>query len=250
MTTTGVPTESAADDPADGALPDRLPMGFYYGEAALDRLTRFERVVLQPNAYRPAELAQLRAAGTQPIAYLSLSEDVGPPAPWQRPERNPDWGGAMVVMGDERWVAHVVAAAEAALDAGFTGLFLDQLNVEFTYPEDLPDLLALITTLRALPRSGYVMANRGFAMLPELAAVVDGILFESFSTCWTADGYARWPDDVLDYHGGIAAQLHVLGVDVVALDYAETGDLAEFARARAARYVMPCFVSNKLLSQV
>ena len=42
---------------------------------------------------------------------------------------------------------------------------LDQLNVEFTYPEELPNLLALVKTLRALPCSGYIMANRGFAML-------------------------------------------------------------------------------------
>ena len=111
------------------------PVGFYYGSGKLERLTRFDRVVLQPDAYTPVELAQLRGEGTLPLAYLSLSEDVGPPAPWQ--------------------------------------------------PGDLPDLLALITTLRGLPRSGYVLANRGFAMLPQLAEVVDGILFESFSARWT-----------------------------------------------------------------
>ena len=90
------------------------PVGFYYGSGKLARLTRFDRVVLQPDAYTPAELAQLRGEGTLPLAYLSLSEDVGPPAPWQRDERNPDWGGAMVVIGDQRWVEHVVAIAEAA----------------------------------------------------------------------------------------------------------------------------------------
>lgn len=226
------------------------PVGFYYGSGELERLTRFDRVVLQPDAYTSAELAQLRGEGTRPLAYLSLSEDVGPPAPWQRDERNPDWGGAMVVIGDQRWVEHVVAIAEAALDAGFTGLFLDQLNVEFTYPGDLPDLLALITTLRGLPRSGYMLANRGFAMLPELADVVDGILFESFSARWTDTGYASWPHDVLDFHGGVAEQLRLLDVDAFALDYADAEHLSEFARRRAARFGMPCFVSNKALSRI
>ncbi len=255
MTTTNQPPTGPTDGHVDrptgaGPAPTDRPVGFYYGQGALDRLTRFDRVVLQPDAYGSDELAQLRREGTLPLAYLSLSEDVGPPAPWQRVERNPDWGGAMVVIGDQRWVAHVVAAAEAALDAGFTGLFLDQLNVEFTHPEDLPDLLALITTLRAQPRSGYLLANRGFAMLPRLAEVVDGILFESFSACWTATGYAPWPDDVLDYHGGIAEQLHRLGVDLFALDYAESEDLSDFARARAARFGMPSFVSDKLLTRI
>jgi hypothetical protein len=226
------------------------PIGFYYGEGRLERLTRFDRVVLQPAAYSPAELAQLRREGTLPLAYLSLSEDVGPPAPWQRDERNPDWGGAMVVIGDQRWVAHVVTIAQRAIDAGFTGLFLDQLNVEFTHPEDLPDLLALITRLRRLPRSGYMLANRGFAMLPRLAEIVDGVLFESFSARWTDTGYSPWPRDMLDFHGGIAQQLHLLGVDAFALDYADTEGLSEFAHGRAAQFGMPCFVSDKVLSRI
>ena len=175
---------------------------------------------------------------------------MGPPAPWQREERNPDWGGALVVIGDQRWVAHVVSAAEDAIAAGFAGLFLDQLNIEFTHPEDLPDLLALIRTLRGLPHSGYLLANRGFAMLPQLAEIVDGILFESFSARWTDCGYAPWPDDVLDFHGGVAERLRHLDVEAYALDYADGEDLAEFARWRAARFGMPCFVSNRLLSQI
>jgi hypothetical protein len=228
----------------------RKPVGFYYGSGAVDRLSSYDRVVLQPDAYRPAELAKLRGAGTQPLAYLSLSEDQGPPAVWQRPERNPDWGGAMVHIGDPRWVAHVVGSAETALEAGFAGLFLDQLNVEFTYPEELPNLLALVRALRALPGSGYIMANRGFAMLPQLADDVDGILFESFSARWTATGYGPWPDDVLDFHGGIAERLWRLDVEAYALDYADDEDLAEFARRRADRFGMPCFISNRLLSLI
>lgn len=63
-----------------------------YGAGQLERLLRYQRVVLQPDFYSAAELSRLRKAGVEPLAYLSLSEDQGPPAPWQRPERNPDWG--------------------------------------------------------------------------------------------------------------------------------------------------------------
>ena len=64
----------------------------------------------------PDELAWLRAREVQPLGYLSLSEDQGPPAPWQRPERNPDWGGAFVHVGHPGWVEHVVGQAKAAMD--------------------------------------------------------------------------------------------------------------------------------------
>lgn len=226
------------------------PVACYYGAGELDRLVRYGRVVLQPDAYGPAELERLRRVGTQPLAYLSLSEDTGPPAPWQRGRRNPDWGGAMVVVGDPRWVDHVLGEARSALDRGFEGLFLDQLNVEFTFPEDLPDLLALIAEVRAVAGPAYLLANRGFAMLPRLAELVDGVLFESFSARWVGRGYAPWPDDVLEVHAGVARQLLDLGLDVFCLDYAEDDELAAFARYRAARFGLPCFVSNRRLSLV
>ena len=68
-------------------------------------------MVLQPDFYTPEELAVLAERGVQPLAYLSLSEDTGPPAPWQRADRNPDWGGAFVHVGHPGWVEHVVGQA-------------------------------------------------------------------------------------------------------------------------------------------
>jgi hypothetical protein len=229
---------------------DAPPIVFYYGTGRVAELAGYPRAVLQPEFYRPPELHRLRAAGTDPLAYLSLSEDQGPPAPWQRPERNPDWGGAFVHVGHPGWHEHVLAQARAAVDAGFAGLFLDTLNVELTFPEDLPALLALVAAVRAVPGSGYVLANRGFGLLPELAGHVDGILFESFSARWTAEGYAPWPPDVLEGHARVAEELPRYGVDLYALDYADSPGLADFARRRAALFGLQCVISDRALSLV
>ncbi|HWH00865.1 MAG TPA: hypothetical protein VNV66_16485 [Pilimelia sp.] len=227
------------------------PLCFYYGAGRVDALARYRRVVLQPDFYRPEELAVLGERGTQPLAYLSLSEDTGPPAPWQRPDRNPDWGGAFVHVGHPGWVEHVIGQARAAMSAGFRGLFLDTLNVEHTYPEDVPHLLTLIAALRAETAPEYLLANRGFGLLPALAALVDGVLFESFSVRWTDDGgYAPWPPDVLEFHAQIAEQLLVLDLDLYALDYADHPGLADFARRRARQFGLHCVVSDKALSRV
>ncbi|RBQ16252.1 hypothetical protein DP939_31830 [Spongiactinospora rosea] len=228
-----------------------LPIAFYYGAGELDRLSRFGKVVLQADFYTEGELSVLKARGVQTLGYLSLSEDVGPPAPWQRPERNPDWGGAFVHVGDPRWIAHVVAQARRAMARGFGGLFLDTLNLEQTYPEDLPHLLTLIAAVKEEAGPDYLLANRGFGLLPELADLVDGILFESFSARWVnTDGYARWPDDVLEVHASVAERLLGLDVDLYALDYADSDELADFARRRAGEYGMLCFVSDRVLSRI
>lgn len=233
------------------APPPRDPICFYYGAGRLDELRRYDRVVLQPDFYPPAELAQLSEAGVQALGYLSLSEDTGPPAPWQRAEHNPDWGGAYVHVGHPGWVEHVVTQARAAVEAGFGGLFLDTLNVELTFPDDVPHLLTLIAAIREEAKPGYLLANRGFGLLPALADLVDGILFESFSARWTDDGeYGPWPADVLEFHAQIAEQLLGLDVDLYALDYADSPGLADFARRRAHQFGMVCVVSDKALSRI
>ncbi|MEU7892642.1 hypothetical protein AB0B45_07220 [Nonomuraea sp. NPDC049152] len=226
------------------------PICFYYGDGRLDRLACYDKVVLQAGFYGTAQLAVLKSHGVHTLGYLSLSEDVGPPAPWQRPERNPDWGGAFVHVGDPRWVGHVVDQAKAAIATGFTGLFLDTLNLEQTYPEDLPHLLALIAAIREEARPDYLLANRGFGLLPRMAELVDGVLFESFSARWVDEHtYAPWPDDVLEVHATVAERLLEYDLDLYALDYADTAELTEFAHRRATEYGMLCFVSDRVLSR-
>lgn len=228
----------------------RQPLAFYYGDGRLDDLAAFQRVVLQPQFYSAGELVELRGRGTRPLAYLSLSEDEGPPAPWQRPHRDPDWGGALVHLDDPRWTRHVMELAGRALAAGFEGLFLDTLNVEWTYPEDLPHLLTLVGALRAQAPGAYLLANRGFALMPALADLVDGVVFESFSVRWVEGGYAPWPSDVLEGHAKVAEQLLALDLDLFALDYADDELLATFAERRARQFGMSCFVADKLLSRL
>jgi polysaccharide biosynthesis protein PelA len=224
------------------------PIAFYYGTGELEGLATYQRVVLQP-VYAPDELAFLRKRGVEPLAYLSLSEDQGPPAPWHRSERNPDWGGAYVQVGHPEWVDRVVTQAEEALDRGFAGLFLDTLNVELTFPEDVPDLVALVAAVREVAGASYLLANRGFALLPRLAELVDGVLFESFSVRWHDSGYAPWPPDVLEVHAQIAERLLELDLDLYALDYVDTDELATFAARRAVQFGLHSFVSDRALSR-
>ncbi|MEV4703233.1 endo alpha-1,4 polygalactosaminidase [Actinoplanes sp. NPDC049316] len=229
---------------------DRAPICFYYGNGKLLDLAEYPRVVLQPAFYNAEELAFLKGRGVQCLGYLSLSEDTGPPADWQRAERNPDWGGTFVHVSHPGWVSYVVGQARDALAAGFDGLFLDTLNVELTFPEDVPHLLTLVAAIRAEAGPAYVLANRGFGMLPRLAELVDGVVFESFSARWTEDGYAPWPPDVLEFHAQIAEQLLRLEVDLYALDYADDPGLTDFAMRRARQFGMQCIVSDRALSRV
>jgi hypothetical protein len=146
---------------------------------------------------------------------------------------------------------HVVGQAKEAIAAGFVGLFLDTLNVELTFPEDVPHMLTLVAAIREEAQPEYMLANRGFGLLPRLAEFVDGIVFESFSARWVDDGgYAPWPADVLEMHAQIAEQLLQFDLDLYALDYADSVGLADFARRRARQFGLHSFVSDRALSRV
>jgi UDP-glucose 4-epimerase/UDP-glucuronate decarboxylase len=229
---------------------ERRPIALYYGDGQLDRLAEYRKVVLQPEFYSPEDLTHLRQCGVRPLAYLSLSEDQGPPGPWHRADRNPDWGGSFVHVDHPGWVTHVVDQARAALKAGFTGLFLDTLNVELTYPEDVAHVLSLIATLRREHDTAYLLANRGFGMLPELTELVDGVLFESFSVRWSEDGCRPWPADVLENHAQIAERLAGFDLDLYALDYADSDGLAAFAVRRARQFGLQTFISDRTLARL
>lgn len=223
----------------------RPPLAVYDGSGRVGDLLEYRRVVLRPQAYCEEELAGLRQGGTEPLAALSLSEDPGPPAPWQCSRRNRESGAALVHVDHPGWSDHLRAETERILAAGFCGLFLDTLNAEWTSGRDLLYLLELVRTLREAAGTSYLLANGGFAMLPRLAEYVDGVVFESFSARHVDGAYAAWPTDVLAAHGRLAERLLGFDMNLYALDYADDEELAAFARQRAQRYGMSCFVSDK-----
>ena len=168
-------------------------LAVYYGAGELGALSRFGRVALQPGHYRDGDLERLRAAGTSPLAYLSLGEDTGGPAPWCRDDRNPDWHGFYVRAGHPGWAAHITQQAEALTARGFAGFLLDTLDCADLFPEERDAYLELVRRVRAALPEGYLLANRGFSLLPELAEFVDGVLFRAFSSTWRGAVPGRSP---------------------------------------------------------
>jgi hypothetical protein len=221
----------------------------YYGRGGVDRLARYERVALQPGLHTRDELAFLADAGTRTLAYLSVGEDLGPPSPWQREERNPHWGGRYVVVAHPGWRTSLLTVAESVFDFGFQGLFLDTLDAAGASPEGPEATVALVDALHGVDGDRPLLANRGFALAPYLASLVDGFVFEGFSTTWVG-GYRALDVGELGRNDRALAALSRVDRPIYALDYAADNALARFARARAATHDLPCQVSDRWLLQI
>ena len=143
--------------------------------------------------------------------------------------------------GHPGWGATVQARATQAL-AHADDLLLDTLE-----SADPTATLALVAGVRARCPDAVLYANRGLGLLPGLAPLIGGVLIEAFSTTHTPASTLHLPDG-LAYTSHWLREVRSLGLDVLALDYASTPELAALARARAAREKVPTFITNRALN--
>lgn len=228
----------------------RSPLGLYYGFGNVDQLSQFEKVVLQPGAHSSEELAQLAKKNVQTLAYLSLSQDSGPTADWHLDSVDPEWGSHYVKVDHPLWPMHLLQQAEKALELGFFGLFLDTLDVNYGTPEYITPVLSIARRIRLESEAKYVLANRGFGLLPALGLWVDGILFESFSVRWGKPSSAKVSEVEHRQNIDLVEKSRQYGLDLYSLDYADTPELKAYAKERAeSNGLIPSF-GNRTLDQV
>lgn len=205
-------------------------------------------MVVQPGLYRPADLRALRKGGTRVLGYLSVGEDHAlgdrPCLPGSEPYHravNPHWGSVAVDAAHPAWREVLLDRAGDAL-AHTDGLLLDTLCTA-----DPGATLDRVRDVRRAWPDAYLLANRGFTLLPDLAPLVDGVLIEAFGTTHSPR-YAPHDGMGLDYTAHWLAVCRDMGLEVLALDYAGTPALAALARTHAARSGVPTFVTDRALS--
>ena len=226
----------------------------YYGPptpAAVAALGGWDMVVVQTTLYAPEQLLALRKGGTRVLGYLSVGEDhaLGDRAcePFGEPYHaavNPAWGSVVVDAAHPQWARTLLARAAASV-AHADGLLLDTLD-----SAEPGATLARVRDVRAAFPQATLVANRGFGLLPELAPLLrphgGGVLFEALSTTH-APAYAAHDAGGLAYTAGQLAEVRRLELPVWALDYADTPQLAAWARARAATLGLGTFVTDRPL---
>jgi hypothetical protein len=204
----------------------------------MSALTRYEKAILQPNHYTPLELGWLDRHGVTTLAFIDMSKDN----PKARQEQH-------VLERSNISTQSVKEQVKIALDIGFKGLFLDMLETHS--PQDKKQKLELISQFRELASNRTILVNRGFSLMPDLLAKVDGIVFEAFSTQWNnKQGYALLSKPELAWSATIAMQLKQHQVPVYALDYADKAELKHFARRRAEHFGFTSLIANRELTQL
>jgi polysaccharide biosynthesis protein PelA len=182
----------------------------YSNKPRAEEFLGFDLAVLDSETHPP--ISPLSRPSRALLAYLSLGE-VGNHRSYFEAVKaeglllgeNPNWPGSFFVdVRDPRWSQRVIGQlVPAMLASGFNGVFLDTLDdpaaLERADAERRRGMSAaavdLVKALReAFPRI-YIMVNRGYELMPQIAPSIDFLLGESvYSTYDSArNRYHRVP---------------------------------------------------------
>lgn len=230
----------------------------YYGDPNVNKLSRFNTVIIEPSFYSKAMIDSLKKTSVT-VGYISLGE-LAPQdkhlmdgrTGWAMdkdnngsPDADKDWGSLYADPSSELWRNFIFQRADDILGAkGFDGLFLDTLDTVDLYPDAAKSMSELVLELRKRYPQKILIANRGFSIFNDISTAVDGVMFECFTTCYDSGKKKNSMLNVEDmlynqqiYETHLAGFLKAGGV-VLALDYALPSEkkLANAAWTRATDY--------------
>lgn len=241
---TSTPAAVGAPSPAR-ALDGVRSWAFAIGNRTLEgelgsRYGAYDLVVVDAQEARPAQVAEIRAAGAVVLGYLSVGtiEEWRPWYPRLRKYRIAawrDWEGEYFARVARRGFRREIAMriAPRLYGKGFDGLFLDNVDMIETYRGQRAGMRKLVAALGRLVHSdgGVLFSQNGYALLGPLLEHLDGWNREDVSTFYDFDRrrYRVRADRAV---GRVQRELRAVagaGLLVTATDYTPS------ARGRVAR---------------
>ncbi|MDD2710682.1 MAG: endo alpha-1,4 polygalactosaminidase [Verrucomicrobiae bacterium] len=252
----------------------------YYGGGQAGKLSAFDAVIISLDGEKttPKTVADIKSKrGALVIGYITIGEDDGPldkgdgrgPGGFDsryldknkdgKPDRNKVWRSHYVNAGNEGWIKRCLAEVRRLRgEFGVDGLFLDTLDTVDVYPETAAGMVKLVRAIRESEPSAVLAANRGFRIIGEIADLIDGVMFESFTATYDFQSKryrlfsAAELDSTREWAETVLLPLQRKGLVILALDYAEAGNEKTIRMAfdRAVTFgFVPC-VSNIKLDRV
>jgi len=171
---------------------------FYGPNPPSDVLSQFNRLIVEADNIKPAELKQLLSNNASIFAYLSVGE-VAPSRRWfNRLEpswmlgENKVWDSKIMDLASPGWQDFVIETLVSPLwQKGYRGIFLDTMDsfklltaspgAEKKQIRGLTDLLNRINKRYPDMR---LIANRGFEVLPSIGHMLEAVAAESLFASW------------------------------------------------------------------
>ena len=236
---------------------------FYADSPPIAELAAHDRVVLDPRLVTDAEVAKLRATGTDVHAYVSIGE-IEPTDPLYSdvPQSavlatNEGWNTSVIDLTHPDWRNLILKKRIAPLaQRGFNGLFLDTLD-SYHLTEDLARqkaaLASLIGEIQTTSPNLKLLLNRGFEILESLPAKVTGVVAESLYKSFNpaTDEYRDVPANDREWLLARFEESRAYASEIIAIDYLPRLDkLAEETAAEILDHDITPWVTDPSLNHM
>ena len=239
------------------SLLGRATAFFYGSDPAIDILSQYDRLVLEPDNINDDDLTRLKAKGARTYAYLSIGE-VGPFRAYAKDikeswiiGKNSAWDSLVLDLSNSELRQFLLERVNALQLAGYQGLFLDTMDsfniaaeTDQQKESQRAGLIQLINSISEQYPQLRIITNRGFEVLDDIAQHVEAVAAESLYASWnnTTQMYTAVPEnDRAWLLGKLDHAKNALNLDVIAIDYLPPERRAE-AREIALRIAERGFI--------
>ena len=251
----------------------------YYGDnkEELQKTSRFDVAILESRKLAVTDIKRIKESGVYILGYVSIGETAelekgdgkGPDGSASyyfdsngdgKPDRNPHWGSYYVDVGSEVWQDRVLQELvhEVIVAKGCHGVFLDTVDTVDVRPESRNSMIELIWKIRDEYPEIKIVINRGFSIVPDIAPVIDGLMYESFTAAFNYETslYTLNEPDLNIATSNLAVSLNQIRKEyffpVFTLDYAlpDQKDLLQRTYDRAWAFDFIPYVSVRNLDQI
>ena len=209
---------------------------YYAPNPPVELLSKFERVIVEADNIKPAELALIRKEGANVFAYVSIGE-VSPTRKWYSKikkdwvlGKNAAWDSDVMDLNNPEWQDFLMSEVISPLwEEGYRGLFLDTLDsfklFALTSKKQKVQATALqqflIKIKKQYPEMKFI-ANRGFEVIPQIADQLDAVAAESLYASWD-NSHKEYKETPESDQKWLLGQLNTIknnyGLDIIIIDY-------------------------------
>src|SRR5690625_5145688 len=161
-----------------------------YADFYPDQVKEYDYVIVEPSFFNAEDVAEFKKNNKLILAYISLGEvDKGTASyPILEPFSlgdNKIWNSNIIDIRNQETAEHLNAQIEKFMDAGFDGIFMDNIDNYNSWgptPDRSDDLIGFLKDLRAKHPSIHLMQNAGLELIHLTSPLINSLATESITT--------------------------------------------------------------------
>ena len=235
----------------------------YYGENELDKISRFDLAILEPEHYHKTQIEKIKKSNTLTVAYLNIGEAESYRSFFNKVnsewiiKENPDWERHYFIdVSQKGWQNLLIdEVIPAIFIKNFDGLFLDMIDVAELFPDSQEGMISIINKIRQKYPDKLLIMNNGLFLADHVSRSIDGILAENLFIKYDLKTNLARKSRKSEYQSKIKELIRLkqkYALRIFTLDYVthEKSELAGYASGKARSFGFIPYVSTIALNKI